>query len=76
LSLNEHIRLQIEAAMSADNRWHASKFYGREITDPETLLRYFIKHGGADDFGKRRRGGNGGGGQPNCGGGNPQRQAS
>lgn len=55
MSLNEHNRSQIEAAMSADNRWHASRHYGREISDPETLLRYFIKHGGAESFGKRRR---------------------
>lgn len=72
MSLNEHIRKQIEAALSPVNRYHAWKHYGREITDPEALLRYFIKHGGADDFGRNR----GGDGQPNCGdGGDVPRQA-
>ena len=72
MSLEDHIRRQIAAAMSPVNRYYASRHYGREVTDPETLLRYFIKHGGADDFGRNR----GGGGQPNCGdGGDAPQQA-
>jgi hypothetical protein len=55
MSLNEHNRSQIEAALSPENRWHASRHYGKEVTDTETLLRYFIKHGGAEFYGKRRR---------------------
>ena len=61
MSLNDYLRRQIEAAMSPDNRWHCSRHYGREITDEETLLRYFIKNGGAEHFGNQRRA------QPSCG---------
>jgi hypothetical protein len=51
MTLKEHLQRQIEAALGPENRWYCSEFYGREITDPDILLEYFIKHGGADAFG-------------------------
>jgi len=55
MNLKEHNNRQIEAALGAKNRWYCSEFYGREITDPDVLLEYFIKHGGADYFGAASR---------------------
>ena len=40
------IRVQLAVALGADNQWYCSKHYGREVTDPELLLAYFIKSGG------------------------------
>jgi hypothetical protein len=54
MTLKEHNQRQIEAALGAENRWYCSEFYGREIVDPDTLLEYFIKHGGAAFFGQPR----------------------
>jgi len=50
MNLKEHNHRQIELALGPENRWYCSEFYGREITDPELLLEYFIKHGGSDAF--------------------------
>jgi len=55
MTLKEHLQRQIEAAFGPENRWYCSEFYGREITDPDVLLEYFIKHGGADFFGQPAR---------------------
>ena len=52
MTLREHLQRQIEAALGPENRWYCSEFFGREITDPDLLLEYFIKHGGADFFGQ------------------------
>lgn len=46
-------KLQLEEALGCHNRWFCCQFYGREITDPNTLLAYFIKSGGAADFARR-----------------------
>ena len=54
MTLREHLQRQIDAAMGPENRWYCSEFYGREITDCDVLLEYFIKHGGAECFGQPR----------------------
>jgi hypothetical protein len=54
MTLKEHNQRQIDAALAPENRWYCSEFYGREITDGDVLLEYFIKHGGAECFGKPR----------------------
>jgi hypothetical protein len=35
------------------NRWYCSQAYGRPVDNPELLLTYFIKSGGAADFAVR-----------------------
>jgi hypothetical protein len=47
------IRLQLVEAFSPVNRWYCSQYYRRQIDDEETLLRYYIKSGGARDFAER-----------------------
>jgi hypothetical protein len=46
-------RLQMAEALGPANRWFCSKAYGRPIDDPELLLAYYIRNGGAVDFAKR-----------------------
>src|SRR4051812_7487811 len=47
------IEAQIAEILGPVNRWFCSQSYKREITDRETLARYFCKNGGAKDFGRR-----------------------
>jgi hypothetical protein len=47
------VRLQLEEAFGSLNRWFCSEAYGRPIDDPELLLEYYIKSGGAKDFADR-----------------------
>ncbi len=44
--LNEQRR----EALGPVNKWYCSQAYGFEVTDPDTLLAYYIKHGGAQQF--------------------------
>ena len=50
-----HIRVQLQLAeaLGEVNRWFCSQFYNREITDPEILLEYFVRSGGAASFATR-----------------------
>jgi hypothetical protein len=50
ITLREYLRRQLEEGCSAENRWYCSEFYGYEVTDPQVLLEYYIKHGGSKDF--------------------------
>ena len=50
MTLKQRLQRQIDAALGPENRWYCSEFYGCEITDPDTLMEYFIKHGGAEAF--------------------------
>lgn len=47
------VRKQLAEAFGPVNRWYCSQAYGRPVDDLETLLIYFIKSGGAADFGAR-----------------------
>jgi hypothetical protein len=47
------VRMQVEEALGSVNRWYCSQACGRTVEDPETLLRYFVKSGGAADFANR-----------------------
>lgn len=49
-SLGAWLQAQREEAMGPVNKWFCSQHYGKEITDPETLMRYYIEHGGAAAF--------------------------
>ncbi|HEX3357028.1 MAG TPA: hypothetical protein VHS31_08665 [Tepidisphaeraceae bacterium] len=50
-----YVQMQLEEALGDVNRWYCSRYYNKEVTDPETLLRYYIKHGGAEHFAQTRR---------------------
>jgi|HubBroStandDraft_6_1064221.scaffolds.fasta_scaffold5728392_1 hypothetical protein len=41
---------QKREALGPVNKWYCSQFYGYEVTEPEQLLSYYIKHGGASHF--------------------------
>jgi hypothetical protein len=47
------IRLQFEEAFGPLNRWFCSEAYCHEIVDPELLVTYYIKSGGAENFAER-----------------------
>ena len=47
---------QIEEALGPVNRWYCSEFFRREVTDPNKLIEYYIRSGGAVDFARRYRG--------------------
>lgn len=50
MHLKEYVRQQLEEALGPVNRWYCSEHYGREVTDPNLLLEYYIKNGGAEHF--------------------------
>ena len=50
MNLCLRLRLQLAEVLGPENRWYCSKFYGQEIKDPDLLLTYFVKNGGAKDF--------------------------
>jgi hypothetical protein len=43
---------QKREALGPVNKWYCSQHYGYEVSDPEKLLAYYIKHGGAYNFRK------------------------
>jgi hypothetical protein len=54
MKLKEHLQMQLAEALGPVNRWFCSQCYGREVTDPDELLEYYIKHGGAEAFARRK----------------------
>ena len=46
----EFLEQQRREALGSVNKWFCAQFYGHEVTDPEVLLAYYIKHGGAKQF--------------------------
>ena len=54
MKLREHLQMQLAEALDPVNRWYCSQFYGREITNVDVLLEYYIKHGGAESFAQRK----------------------
>lgn len=52
--MKEHIRMQLDEALGPVNRWYCSQHHGYEVKDPETLLRYYIHHGGATYFAEHK----------------------
>src|SRR5689334_3197800 len=46
-------RKQMSEALGPDNRYFCSKYFRRQVDDPEQLWRYFIASGGAADFARR-----------------------
>jgi len=50
MEISKYLSHQMQEALGADNKWFCSQYYGYEICDQETLLSYYIKHGGAKHF--------------------------
>jgi hypothetical protein len=50
MTIADYLAAQMHEALGPVNKWYCSQHYGREITDPETLVRYYIKNGGARHF--------------------------
>jgi hypothetical protein len=48
--MSEFLDEQRREALGPVNKWYCSQAYGFEVTDPDTLLAYYIKHGGAQQF--------------------------
>ena len=46
-------RVQLADALGPVNRWYCSQAHGQPIDDPELLVIYFIRSGGAQDFANR-----------------------
>jgi len=47
------VRLQLAEALSPVNRWFCSEFHRCKIDDPERLVEYYVRNGGADGFARR-----------------------
>ena len=47
------VQLQVDEALGSLNRWFCSEAFGHKIDDPELLVIYYIKSGGAADFARR-----------------------
>lgn len=50
MEIADMLRDQMREALGPVNKWYCSQFYGYEVTDSEVLLKYYIKHGGAQHF--------------------------
>lgn len=50
MEINTLLQTQIQEALDPVNRWYCSQYYGFEVTEPNILLAYYIKHGGAKHF--------------------------
>ena len=50
ICFNDFLDEQRREALGPVNKWYCSQYHGFEINDPETLLAYYIKHGGATHF--------------------------
>jgi hypothetical protein len=53
--MNHRTQVQLAEALGPENTWYCSQAYRRPVSDPCTLLTYFIKSGGAVDFDLRYR---------------------
>jgi hypothetical protein len=51
--MNFRLQMQLAEALGHVNRWYCSQAHRRQIDDPELLMVYFIKSGGAADFDRR-----------------------
>ena len=47
------VEMQLAEVFGSDNKYYCSLYHRREVADIETLLIYFIRFGGATDFGRR-----------------------
>lgn len=57
MKLSDYVRQQLEEAFGPENRWLCSQHHDRIVNEPDLLLEYFIKHGGAERFRRNFQGG-------------------
>jgi len=50
MKLSDYVRQQLEEAFGPENRWLCSQHQDRVVNEPDLLLEYFIKNGGAERF--------------------------
>ncbi len=48
--LSRYLSQQQQEALGEVNKWYCSQWYGYEVRDPDMLISYYIKHGGASNF--------------------------
>ena len=53
MELAEILKAEVTEALGSDNKWYCSKQFGREITNPDTLLTHYIRNGGPEHFRRR-----------------------
>ncbi len=46
---------QRREALGPVNKWYCSQHFGYEVQDPDILLAYYIKHGGAQHYRQAHR---------------------
>jgi hypothetical protein len=51
--MNFRLRMQLAEALGHVNRWYCSQAHGYPVDDPELLMCYFVRSGGAIDFARR-----------------------
>lgn len=52
-NLKEYLDRQLAEALGPVNRWYCSEHYGRCVSEPNTLIEYYIKSGGAEQFARQ-----------------------
>ena len=55
MSMVEFLEQQKREALGPVNKWYCSQHHGHEVSDPDILLAYYIKHGGAHHFRQKHR---------------------
>ena len=50
ITLSDCMHQQRQEALGPVNKWYCSQYFGYEVNNPELLLAYYIKHGGALNF--------------------------
>lgn len=50
MDISELLQAQLKEALGSVNKWYCSQHYGYEVNNPEVLLAYYIKHGGATHY--------------------------
>jgi hypothetical protein len=50
MDISDYLTAQMREALGPVNRWFCAQHFGRDVNDTETLLRYYIKNGGAKHF--------------------------
>jgi hypothetical protein len=51
--MNFRLRMQLAEALGHVNRWYCSQAHGYPVDDPDLLICYFVRSGGAKDFARR-----------------------
>ena len=51
--MSDYLKQQLWEALGPVNKWYCSQYHGYEVTSPDQLLAYYIKHGGARQFRQR-----------------------